>query len=175
MFRRNPPTLLVVDDFYNDPDDVRDIALSADYGSDLRYFKGERSTSQYLFPYVKEEFERLLGVEITRWMDYDANGVFQITTPEDPLVYHYDLQRWAGAVYLNPDGGGGTSFWRHKLSGLVRGPALLPTEHFTDRDAWDHVETVVGRYNRLVIWDASLFHSAEVYADERLVHLYFFD
>jgi hypothetical protein len=41
------------------------------------------------------------------------------------------------------------------------------------------VVSIAGIYNRLVIWDASLIHSAESYEefteDPRLVHLHFFN
>jgi hypothetical protein len=48
---------------------------------------------------------------------------------------------------------------------------------------WELMESVAGLYNRLVIWDASLFHSATTYdhftadgsAPTRLVQLFFFD
>jgi hypothetical protein len=50
-------------------------------------------------------------------------------------------------------------------------------------DQWELVESVAGLYNRLVIWDASLIHSATSYTDfsdtgaapTRLVQLFFFD
>ena len=49
--------------------------------------------------------------------------------------------------------------------------------------AWELVESVAGLYNRLVIWDAKLIHSATSYepfdddgtAQTRLVQLFFFD
>ena len=50
-------------------------------------------------------------------------------------------------------------------------------------DNWELMESVAGLYNRLVIWDAALFHSATTYdhftaggtAPTRLVQLFFFD
>ena len=55
--------------------------------------------------------------------------------------------------------------------------------NFEDADNWGLVESVAGLFNRLVIWDAKLIHSATSYEDftensgvsTRLVQLFFFD
>jgi hypothetical protein len=54
-----------VDDFLDDPDEVREIALSAGYHADPEHFKGLRSDHQYLWPGLREEFSRLLGTPVT--------------------------------------------------------------------------------------------------------------
>ncbi len=198
-FHCRTPALLVIDDFYRFPDEVRADALSAEYEADGRYFKGTRSKKKFLYPYVKEEFERLLRVRITDWLDQPANGSFQKTTEEDPLVWHSDTQGYAAAVYLNPRGvyfpynmpvesiGAGTSFWRNTLTGARRppsGPADYQETYsefnLTHPDNWELVDRVGSVYNRLVLWDAQLIHSATSYAgfteaDPRLVQLFFFN
>ena len=55
--------------------------------------------------------------------------------------------------------------------------------NFECADNWELVESIAGLFNRLVIWDAKLFHSATSYEDfsedgpasTRLVQLFFFD
>lgn len=188
MYHRRAPALLVVDDFYRDPDRVRRLALEQDYAEDLRFYKGLRS-KRWLFPYVKEEFERLLQLPIIDWMDQPANGVFQKTKASDPLVWHSDSQSYAAAIYLNPDHpfGAGTSFWAHFEFGCRRPSsdpevnAELYSEHnLTHPDNWNLVDRIGNVYNRLVIWDAQLIHSASSYEvfqgdDSRLVQLFFFN
>ncbi len=194
-FHRRTPALLVVDDFYRDPDAVRALALEAEYEADLRYFKGKRSKKKFLFPWVKEEFERLLRVNITDWMAQPANGSFQQTNSQDPLVWHSDTQSYAAAVYLTPPRGGhqfgaepaGTSFWRHAAYGCRRPPTAqaVYAEVYSEfnllhPDNWELVDRVGGVYNRLVLWDAQLIHSATSYEgftekDPRLVQLFFFN
>jgi len=180
------PELVVVDDFLTDPEGVRDLALGCLYHEDLRWFKGRRSTERHLWPYLREEFGRLLGTPVSRWTEYDANGVFQLTTADDELVYHSDNQDYAAAIYLNPHTESGTSFWRDPENRARRGRDSVTMASdpacYTDRDSWQFVETVAGVYNRLVIWDASLIHSAESYSAfeasnelGRLVQLFFFD
>jgi hypothetical protein len=197
MFHRRTPSLLVVDDFYADPDQVRQIALLAQYAADLEHYKGLRSTQRFLWPWMREEFSRLLGVPITEWSKHRANGVFQQTTADDPLVWHHDSQSYAGAIYLSPDIAlsGGTSFWRDKTYGCRRRPShpfelarlgvdkaerargIVYDEYNVEHpDAWELVESIAAVYNRLILWDASLIHSATSYdSGPRLVHLFFFD
>ncbi len=191
LFHRNTPSILVVDNFYRTPDAVRALALSAEYETDLRFYKGRRSKQKFLFPYVKEEFERLLGVRITDWLAQPANGSFQKTSGEDPLVWHSDTQSYAAAVYLTPGipeerVDAGTSFWRNRFYGKRRpmgGSAdieMYSEFNLTHPDNWELVDRVGSVYNRLVLWDAQLIHSATSYegftpSDPRLVQLFFFN
>ena len=186
---QRPPHLLVVDDFYEDPDAVRSLALSQEFGEDLRYFKGQRTFTQFKFPGLHERFERLLNAKVTRWDEMAVNGIFQFCTAVDPLVYHSDTQMYAGAVYLTPNAPPqcGTSFYRSRAHPEVRRwPAeghayksVFPTGHY-DRTKFELVDTIGNVYNRLVIWDAHLLHSATEYFGDgrengRLFHLFFFD
>ena len=205
MFNKGVPELLVVDDFFRDPDEVRAVALAQDYSSDLRYYKGLRSNQRFLWPSLREEFGRLLGTPVTEWLGHNANGVFQQTAPDDPLVWHHDTQAYAAAIYLNPGAPleGGTSFWRDRTYGCRRSPthpreakrlgspeaikaaqaAVYDEFNLVNPDNWELVESVAGLYNRLVIWDARLIHSATSYTafaghastPTRLVQLFFFD
>lgn len=188
-YNRKSPALVVVDDFYRYPDRVERLARDAEYMGDDRYFKGHRTKRNYLFPYVKEEFERLIQMEIIDWMQQPANGVFQQTTAADPLVWHSDQQDYAAAVYLTKDRtDAGTSFWKYDASGLSnRRPSdsnevnaeLYSEFNLTHPDNWELVDKVGSVYNRLVIWDAKLIHSASSYGgfsvtEPRLVQLFFF-
>lgn len=188
MYHRRSPALLVVDDFYRDPEAVRRLALEQEYAADLRYFKGKRSTKNFLFPYVKEEFERLMQKGIRDWMGQTANGCFQKTTEKDPLVWHSDGQDYAAAIYLTPGNTDvGTSFWAYQPTGDRRpspDPAVYDQQYskfnLTHPDNWQLVDRIGSVMNRLVIWDAKLVHSASSYggfkgAKARLAQLFFFN
>jgi hypothetical protein len=205
VFTMRTPSLVAVDDFLEDPDQIRELALAQEYHSDLRYFKGLRSTQRFLWPYLREEFSRLVGTPVTEWLGHNANGCFQQTSYNDPLVWHHDTQGYAAAIYLTPDAppGAGTSFWRDRTHGCRRMPnhpreverlgsveaveaarsVVYDPYNIEHPDNWELVESVAGLYNRLVIWDASLIHSATSYenfrddgaAPTRLVQLFFFD
>ncbi len=187
VFHRKMPDLLVVDDFFVDPDRVREMALDLPYSADERYYKGQRSDVSYLWDALREEFERLLDCTIIDWMDQSANGVFQMTSSKDPIVWHADSQDYAAAIYLNPGTptGGGTSFWRNREHGF-RFFHNAPEGHqvkeadLLSEDSWELVESISGIYNRLAIWNARLIHSATSYEsfvdqDQRLVQLFFFN
>lgn len=187
-FNLRTPHLLVVDSFYKNPDLIREFALSRQFTPNDAYYKGKR-TEPCLFHSIKEEFERLLNVKITDWLHQPANGMFQITSESDPLVWHSDTQDYAAAIYLTPDADNmGTSFWKDKTHGCRR-PANHPLENrdaalnndiytqynITHPDNWELIDRVGAVYNRLVLWDAQLIHSASMYGNkERLVQLYFF-
>ncbi len=187
LFNRKTPQILVVDDFYQHPEAVRQLALDQEYETDDRYFKGLRSKKKFLFPYVKEEFERLLGVRIIDWMNQPANGSFQKTTSKEPLVWHSDTQSYAAAIYLSKGTvGAGTSFWMDSKFSQRRpsADAAVNTEVYSEYnllhpDNWTLVDRVGSVFNRLVLWDAQLIHSATSYEgfsedNPRLVHLFFF-
>jgi hypothetical protein len=205
VFARAVPHLLAVDNFFDDPDEIRAIALAQEYVENLRRYKGLRSTQRFLWPHMREELGRLLGTPVTNWLNLDANGVFQQTSHLDPLVWHHDTQSFAAAVYLTPDAPprSGTSFWRDRVHGCRRRPdhpferkrlgsdqaveearsVVYDQYNLVHGDNWELVESVAGLYNRLVVWDAALFHSATTYdhftadgtAPTRLVQLFFFD
>jgi hypothetical protein len=184
-----PPQFVVVDDFYQDPDAIREFALEQEFREDQNYYRGRRTLKPYLFPGIRERFETLLNTQITRWEDMPVNGVFQYCTSQDALVYHADTQMYAATIYLTPDAPPqcGTSLYRSRAHPKVRRwpqdgydyAAVFPTGHF-DRTKFELIDTVGNVYNRLVIWDAKLLHSASEYFGEklensRLFHLFFFD
>jgi hypothetical protein len=197
------PGMVVVDDFYTHPYDIRDIALGLDYNPS-GYHKGKRTNSKLVLDGTKEKLEKILGKEITGWTSTHGHcGVFQHCTPADPIVYHYDGQTHAAVVFLTPDAPitTGTSFFRHKTqpwldraleigkNGITSEEQLLETEQkyigkvhddFLDPTKWEEIDRVGNKFNRLAIWDAKLIHAASQYFgkdldDSRLFHMFFFD
>lgn len=183
------PRIWVVDEFYSDPDRVRDFALNVEYieGGVGRGFIGRRTKEQYLFPGLKSQFEKIMGRSISVWEDYDMNGRFQSCWAGEPLVYHCDAQKWAGMIYLTPDAPPecGTTTWRHKESKVRHGdePNIMDAfidETKLDRTMYEPVDVIGNVYNRLVIFDAQCIHSASEYFGYDLLHsrlwqMFFFD
>jgi hypothetical protein len=181
--------LFVVDDFYTDPHAVRQIALAQEYCKNGSV--GVRSLQQFIFPGLKEEFERIIQNKIVNWADvHGICGRFQYCTPEDPLVYHCDQTRWAGIIYLTPDAPfeTGTSLVAHKKTKIRTNEDSriyecfrdLGEPYFLDGTHFEEVDVVGNVFNRLVIWDARSIHAARKYFGNnknncRLFQVFFFD
>jgi len=187
--RNYKKNFVVVDNFYENPDYVREFALQQNMVPHPESHKGCRTDDRFFAPNMKEVFEDILGRKITNWYNQDyCNGVFQYCTLNDPLVYHCDNQDWAGAIYLTPDApyDSGTSFFASKYKGFR--DATDPNFNFQkvfngdflDRARFDKVDEIGNVYNRLVIWNSRLIHAATSYfgsnpENSRLFHLFFFD
>lgn len=180
-FNCRAPAFLVVDNFYKNPDTVRNYALSQEFIFNPKNHKGKRTEIDFHNDSLKAEFERLLGVSIKKW-DYKWNGCFQYCTAEDKLVIHCDVQNYAALAFLTPDAppSTGTSFYRHKKMKNRHFRENTFTGGHYDFTDFDLVDTVGNVYNRLVIFDAQLIHSASEYfgtekENGRLFQIFFFD
>lgn len=179
----------VVDNFYADPYAVRELALRQQYVENGS--RGVRSLDQFIFPGVKEAFEKVLGKKITRWADeYGICGRFQYCTSEDALVYHCDAQRWAAMIFLTPNAPHecGTSLLKHKKTGIRTNedPNIeqcfvdLGEPYFLDPTPFEEVDVIGNVFNRLVLFDGRCIHSARKYFgnrinNSRLFQIFFFD
>ena len=191
------PELIVVDNFYKDPDAVRAYALEQEFKANELYHKGSRTQKSYIPSWVKGEFSRLLNKQVTEFVG--ATGVFQYCVAKDNVVFHYDTQEYAGMVYLTPNAPlqTGTQTFRSIHTGLFgaatdedalrlgRSKETLDYlsfngNNFYDRHNMELVDSVANVYNRLVIFNARSLHAATSYFGDtkenaRLFHLYFFN
>jgi len=191
LYNDNPrPGIWVVDNFYKDADAIRKFALDQEYikGGFGRGFIGSRTKNQFLFPGLKEEFERIMGREITKWQEHGMNGRFQYGLEGDPPVYHCDEQQWAGMLYLTPDApyqtGTGTFSGRGTDVRHSSHPDIMqyfrPGSQNLDGTIFEPVDVIGNVYNRLVIFNARYLHSALGYfgynkENCRLWQMFFFD
>ena len=193
------PNIIVLDNFYDNPDTLRDYALGLKYEPPENHgalgFRCE--SGRKLLDGTKELFEKLLhntipdGNNVGEW-NYSTNGCFQWCNGSTQIVYHCDSQKYAGIVYLTPDApiNCGTSFLRHKKYKLRTGEifskndwydsSLNYNEPHLDKTPWEIVDSVGNIYNRLVIFDAQYIHAVTEYFGEkinnsRLFQLFFFN
>jgi len=195
-FTNASKSLIIVDNFYNDPDIIRDYVIKKVKFDYSEYHTGKRSLDRFILEGTKEKFEELLGCPILNWNHPNyANGKFQYCTSYDHVVYHIDTQNYAAMVYLTPDAPlqTGTASYRSKLTGATRfdngetGELYQKTFkgvsnelNFYDKTSWEEVDRVANVYNRLVMFDSKRLHSATEYFGDalenaRLFHLFFFD
>ena len=188
QFSVNPITnnrFWVAENFYNNPEEVRNFALMQWYYDDPGYL-GLRTRKQFFFDGVKEKMEKIMNKTITKWEEYEMNGRFQSSKAGIKPVYHCDSQQYAAAVYLTPDAPteAGTCFYMHKKTKLRGGEENIMeafNQHtFVDSTPYVKIDEVGNIFNRIVIWDARLIHAAPVYFgwdinSSRLFQLFFFD
>ena len=184
------PRVWIIDNFYEDPDAVRDYALNQ------IYWPGEggvgwRTRKQFFFEGVKERFENIMGYKITKWEENEVCGRFQAGFADHltPLVYHCDFQQWAAMVYLTPNAPfeTGTKIVANKKTKIYHSSQSNNTmdyfpqqETFCDGTLFEDVDVIGNVYNRLVIFDGQSIHSACGYFGHsidtgRLWQIFFFD
>lgn len=199
-----PDEVIVVDDFYRQPERMRDLALRAEYRgyAKAQNFAGKESVKSYWSSAHAERFTSLVGHPVRLDPETAIFGRFRIATGADErrTQVHLDRSAWTGVVYmsLDRDSRGGVGFYRHRATGLERVPVdgALQDLGWVDRadlderlvcrdthnlDAWDRIGYVPMAFNRLVLFPGSrLFHAAtDLFgaddATARLSQHFFFD
>ena len=175
--------LMVIDNFYTNPDGVRSFALQQSF--DVKgNFPGAR-TKPYITDDVKNAIQHWMyfAGKVTNWFeDSGYTGSFQIATASDRTWIHSDhYNMWAGVCYLTPDAPytSGTALYRHKSTGLHRRTENDLGEGY-DYTKWDQFDTIGNKYNRLIIYRGDLFHASLDYFGHdlftgRLFQTFFFN
>ena len=175
---------IIVDDFYNDPDELVRVALSTmrEEDSPSGGYAGVMTTKAFLAEPIRQMFQKLT-LEPSIQSSTNANGRIRFSRENDTFQFHihYDVDmqtKWAGVVYLSKDhpNTDGTCFWKHKRTGLEIAPntvegfaqygwksfhdlkLFLETEGL-DESLWEKKFTVPYKYNRLVLFRPWLLHS----------------
>lgn len=179
-------SLVIIDDFYKDPDRIRKLALSCTFDVFGNY-PGVR-TKAFRDGGTKEAFSSLLGSEVASplWYSSKYNGAFQSVTATASTWVHVDsFNQYAAMVFLspNPPIGTGIAFYRHKETGVECWPNSVETEansiDGTIAD-WECISKVANKYNRCVIFNSQQYHAADGYMGDsletsRLFHTFFFN
>ncbi len=192
-------SLIIVDDFYPNPQEVRQAALGCEYPevSGPPTFPGRNSRQKLVAQDLDQAVSQVLGERVAGATEAESShGRFRITLAAEASRYlvHADptVLNWVGVVYLNlPEQcRGGTAFFRHKGLNSDRTPmsqeelaaygpssiAELLRQDGNDPDKWQHLMTLPMRFNRLILYRPWLWHSAgEVFGtsleDGRLIQL----
>jgi hypothetical protein len=189
-------SLIVVDNFFDDPDSVRDLALSVPYNF-IADYPGMRTKgiNEIQSLQLKEKFGKILNQTITRWDMFDGdskkhmNTCFQLCLKDDTTWVHHDYTKWAAVAYLTPDADidSGTGFFSHKETGICVWDKNNPktdyntTDDMYDIDKWQLIAEVKNVYNRMILYRADQYHRSMVpgfgnnYLTGRLTQVFFFD
>lgn len=175
--------MIVVDNFYKNPDMVRQHALTMERNdSNDGNYAGIMTKESFLTQEHLDTFGELLGEKVFPSTIFTGKFRFTVETDVMKQDIHFDPgdnnSTWAGVLYLTPDveGVDGTRFWRHKRTGLEEIPrtlegiqeygwngaddlkVFLETEG-VDYSLWDQTFSVPYRYNRLIMFRPWMFHS----------------
>tara|TARA_B100000900_G_scaffold400939_1_gene405084 strand:+ start:619 stop:2478 length:1860 start_codon:yes stop_codon:yes gene_type:complete len=198
VINKNLPELIVIDNFYKDPDSIRKKALDLEFLSENYHgavgFRCERG--RLLSDEAKDYFEKILGKKIKmgnnigEW-SYSTNGCFQWCSKDTRIVYHSDSQEYAGIVFLTPEApvNCGTSIFRHKKYKIKDNSIWsksdwsdgnIMNDPHLDKNLWEEVDRIGNIYNRLVLFKSHNVHGVSEYFgetinDSRLFQLFFFD
>ena len=197
-----PTSLIVVDDFLDDPYPLRNAALGLTYPKVKEPYPGLNSVEQINLEGLQHEVSRLVGEPLLPMSHNQAHGNCRIALQSDvgTAKVHVDASHWSGILYLTePENcSGGTEFFRHIPTNTDRAPysdqesnekfgvpsAKQWTADILDRDTsddskWEMTMRVPMRFNRLILLRPWLWHTAgKSFGDKpengRLVYLMFF-
>jgi hypothetical protein len=180
--------VLFVEDFYADPMEVREQAISAAYDRTVALYPGrhaplETPEAKAVVKHVCELLS-LIGDRIfeaeTAITDFSV-----LTTKASDLIGaqkhpHIDPTPVLGLVYLNPHLTQGTCFYYNRRLGThtivgdeqsaaladflaAEGPTYEPETYSLEGNAiWEKIYTIEGKFNRLVVYPGNVFHSIDL-------------
>lgn len=197
-----PTSLIVVDDFLDDPYALRNAALRLNYLEVKATYPGRNSVERINLDGLNNEVSRLVGEPLVPMTHNQAHGKCRIALGADTgtAKVHVDGSHWSGILYLSKpeDCRGGTEFFRHIPTDTERAPysdqeslekfgapsakqwvADLLERDTADDSKWELTMRVPMRFNRLVLLRPWLWHTAgESFGDSmengRLIYLMFF-
>jgi hypothetical protein len=199
---RMPTSLIIVDDFLDDPLPLRNAALRLDYPDLTGAFPGRNSVQRINIEGLDQAVSRVVGEPLRGQEHPQSHGKCRITLANDlgRARVHVDPSHWSGILFLSrpEDCRGGTEFFRHKATNTERAPYnneeaarygypsakemvdRIISDDGKDDDKWEMSMRVPMRFNRLILLRPWLWHTAgENFGDSiengRLVYLMFFE
>lgn len=193
---------IIIDNFYSDPDVIRQFALEEKYASVAKLnYPGYQSHKVFHSESIQKAFEKAIGKEIIVDTDRFTFGGFRLITEETgkmPKV-HADSIDWAGLIFLSKDAplDAGVGIYRHKETGLIGPPTDAEARSLGYEDAaeferelvyrdqadlskWEIIFQVEPLYNRLVLFKGRELYHAPIKGfgttpeDCRITHNFFF-
>lgn len=173
----------IIDDFFPDPDRVREAALALDYPvpEKMEFYPGRNSTEALKFDGLDERISQIVGRRVIKHPE-TTSGATRIALEGDTseVNVHVDRSDWSAIIYLSLDehARGGTDFFRHKRTGMDRAPVFpedlqqlgytSPMQMWDDvfwpdtnrPEAWEKTFTIPMRFNRMALFRSYLWHNA---------------
>ena len=177
-----PTSFIVIDDFLEDPGNVRNLALGLDYPEQSGNYAGRNSLQRLDLPGLADYVSQVTGEPLKPVEPLQSHGKCRLTLASDPknARVHVDDSQWSGILYLSrpQDCRGGTRFFRHKATGTDRAPindaeaqamgyanvaeacnTILARDSLRPA-AWEKTFEVPMRFNRLVLLRPWFWHTS---------------
>ena len=195
-------SLIIQENFYTNPLEVRAFALAQDFsvagnypGSRTKSFADE-SILNTIQDIVSPHAGKITWFGGNKDADHNYTGSYQLTYAKDRTWIHNDSNTsWAGVLYLTPDAPvtGGTGLFRHKKTGWIKAPrtadnlidqTLLDKSiagyEYQDYTKWELHDQIGNKFNRLVLYRGDYFHASLDYFGDtkengRLFQTFFFN
>lgn len=181
--------VVVVDNFYENPDIVRDFALSLPYTKSkwvCNYSPGERIRLGLDIRVIRNITYHLLNLKQWEIKPTSMQVIFNKMRGDEkleavqtnPHIDGVDMLNSAMILYLNKpeECVGGTSFYRHKRTRLDmcrtkeqfestfdNFPKLTRTDYkdfiTESNDEWELIDMIEMKYNRMIVYPPNVFHS----------------
>jgi hypothetical protein len=190
--KRSPScSLIIVDNFYNNPMDTRNYILTQEFEVRGNY-PGQR-TQSFATEVLKQSIQKYVMPFAGKITDFPLNkdvynGSFQYTTSRDRSWVHVDgFNNWAGVLFLTPDAplSGGTAFYQFCDGTMSEEDQEytqskeLTDKYSQDMTKWTLVDKVGNVFNRLILFNSKNYHmSMDYFGDNkyngRLFQVFFF-
>jgi hypothetical protein len=184
-FGPNNTKLVIVDNFYKNPDLVRELALAIPptYKKEIMHgAPGGRVDAVYDMSHLHSIYNNIITTDFlegssegtklgTELYFNQASFCVNVITASDlfPANPHVDLRepnRYASSVYLNTpeECRGGTAFYTYKGSQAGPLPGSVPrTTFITDSVGdWEMIYLAEMKYNRMIVYQQNILHSAYI-------------
>ena len=179
--------VVIIDDFYKNPDLVRDLAITIppSYMKNLiQGLPGGRINATYDMRGMYEVYYNIIANEYTPEEDKSSFNSLGIelyfthvsfcvnvvkSTDLPPANPHVDLRepnRYASSVFLNipEECNGGTAFYSYRGSQFGFEPGTVPVTHYvTDSTGdWEMLYLAEMKYNRMIFYQQNILHGAYI-------------
>lgn len=165
-------TILVVDDFLFYPRAVRGEILEqpfADYVSEwdgVTYPGICQTVPAWIQQSIMGILQQLMGAPLQLVTCFARATYPNVAAAPNKIHSDRIMGQYAAHIYLSQvwPPGAGTSFWRHPTEGeyhTERTDTMRVSADANNPEAWSRYMLVQGKFNRLVIHDADLWHCAE--------------
>ena len=170
-------SIIVIDGFYDNPEEIREEALRTDY-LDGGTYPGKDGRSNNFTPAMIEKISRIIGKPIQR----ASSGNYRLSLEGDTAERHIHSDSLTMSIAnisltRDKDTKGGLALWKHKETGMER---VLPSDMLCikeygfdleevemrlvridglDESKWEQTALIPYRFNRCIIIDGRFFHS----------------